>query len=415
MTGTLPINLHDLIRQRTIEGERVEYKAGWNPQSVLHTVCAFANDFHNLGGGYVVLGVEELNGQPVLPPKGIDSGRIDSVQNELLRLGQSAMQPHYHPLTGVYEVEGRTILALWAPGGETRPYKARVSLARGGTDWAYYIRRHSSTVRARGADERELLSLAATVPFDDRYHQEASLTDLSPRLIERFLRDVGSDLALETGLSTEALGRRMNIVGGPSEACFPKNVGLLFLNEAPHRFFPATQIDVVWFPDGPGGDRFEEKELRGPLAVILREAIDFIGRNYLKETVIKHPHQPEAERFWNFPLRGYRGSPSERDLPPLVRGAGAGGGTHHAAGTDDLELSRRRPVDPHGRSADRSRHQPPLPEPPHRRVSEGARLGRGPVYGHSEDPARHAREWVTDPDLRDRRRPHLVPGPSSRT
>ena len=302
MTGTLPINLQDLLLQRTIEGERVEYKAGWNPQSVLHTICSFANDFQNLGGGYVVLGVEELNGQPVLPPKGMDSGRIDPLQNELLRLGQSAIQPHYHPLTGVYEVEGRTILVLWAPGGETRPYKARVSLASGGTEWAYYIRRHSSTVRARGADERELLSLAATVPFDDRYHQAASLDDLSPRLIERFLRDVGSDLALETGPSTETLGRRMNIVGGPSEACFPKNVGLLFFNEAPHRFFPVTQIDVVWFPDGPGGDRFEEKEFRGPLAVILREAIDFIGRNYLKETVIKLAQRPEAERFWNFPL-----------------------------------------------------------------------------------------------------------------
>ena len=302
MTGKLPINLQDLLLQRTIEGERVEYKAGWNPQRVLHTICAFANDFHNLGGGYVVLGVEELNGQSVLPPKGIDAGRIDSVQNELLRLGQFAIQPHYHPLTGVYEVEGRTILVLWAPGGETRPYKARVSLARGGTEWAYYIRRHSSTVRARGADERELLSLAATVPFDDRYRQAASLDDLSPRLIERFLRDVGSDLALETGASTETLGRRMNIVGGPPEACFPKNVGLLFFNEAPHRFFPATQIDVVWFPDGPGGDSFEEKEFRGPLSIILREAIDFIARNYLKEIVIKHPHQPEAERFRNFPL-----------------------------------------------------------------------------------------------------------------
>ena len=302
MTGTLPINLQDLLLQRTIEGERVEYKAGWNPQSVLHTICAFANDFHNLGAGYVVLRVEELNGQPVLPPKGIDSGRIDSVHNELLRLGQFAIQPHFHPLTGVYEVEGRTILVLWAPGGETRPYKARVSLARGGAEWAYYIRRYSSTVRARGADERELLSLAATVPFDDRYHQAASLDDLSPRLIEQLLRDVGSDLALETGLSTETLGRRMNLVGGPPEACFPKNVGLLFFNEVPHRFFPATQIDVVWFPDGPGGDRFEEKEFRGPLSIILREAIDFIARNYLKETVIKHPHQPEAERFWNSPL-----------------------------------------------------------------------------------------------------------------
>ena len=101
--------------------------------------------------------------------------------------------------------------------------------------------------------------------FDDRYQQAASLDDLSPRLIEQFLREVGSDLAFETGLSTETLGRRMNIVGGPSEACFPKNVGLLFFNEAPRGFFPATQIDVVWFPDGPGGDRFEEKEFRGPL------------------------------------------------------------------------------------------------------------------------------------------------------
>ena len=302
MNGSLPINLDDLLMQRTIEGERVEYKAGWNPQTVLHTICAFANDFHNLGGGYVVLGVEEREGLAVLPPSGTDPGRIDAVQNELLRLGESYLQPRYHPIVGVYEIDGGTILVLWAPGGETRPYKARVSLARGATEWAYYIRRHSSTVRAKGADEREMLSLAATVPFDDRYHQAASLDDLSPRLIQQFLRAVGSDLALESRLSTEALGRRMNVVGGPTEACFPKNVGLLFFNEAPHRFFPATQIDVVWFPDGPGGDRFEEKEFRGPLAIILREAIEFVDRNYLKETVIKHPRQPEAERFWNFPL-----------------------------------------------------------------------------------------------------------------
>ena len=301
MIGKLPININDLLRQRTIEGERIEYKAGWNPVAVLHTICAFANDFHNLGGGYVVLGVEEHNGRPLLPPRGLDPERVDAVQRELLELGHSAMQPHYHPITADYTVEGRTILVLWVPGGETRPYKARVDLAKGGAQWAWYIRKHSSTVRARGADERELLGLAATVPFDDRYHQTASLDDLSLPLIERFLRDVGSDLAPVT-LPMEALGRRMNIVGGPSEASFPKNVGLLFFNEAPHRFFPATQIDVVWFPDGAGGDRFEEKEFRGPLSVILRDAIGFIGRNYLKETVVKHPQRPEAERFWNFPI-----------------------------------------------------------------------------------------------------------------
>ena len=303
MTGKLPINIDHLLRQRAIEGERIEYKAGWNPQSVLHTICAFANDFHNLGGGYVVLGVEEQNGRPILPPRGIGPDDIDAIQNELLNLGHAAIQPPYHPLAATYNVDGRTILVLWAPGGETRPYKARVNLSAERNDWAYYIRRHSSTVRARGQDERELLSLAATVPFDDRYRQTASLDDLSHRLIREFLGEIGSELASEAeDLSVEDLGKRLNIVGGPPEAMFPKNVGLLFFNERPDKFFPATQIDVVWFPDGPGGDQFEEKEFRGPLSIILSEAISYIERNYLKETVVKYPHKPEAERFWNFPI-----------------------------------------------------------------------------------------------------------------
>ena len=302
MTVALPINIDGLLRRRTIESERVEYKAGWNAESVLHTLGAFANDFHNLGGGYVVLGVEERDGRPVLPPKGLDAHVIDGIQKEMPNLGNSAIQPPYQPLTAFHEIDGRTILILYAPGGETRPYRARVSLSTGSRDWAYYIRKHSSTVRARGEDERELLGLAATVPFDDRYHQNASLDDLSLRLIQQHLQDVGSDLFPQLAeLSMEVLGRRMNIVGGPSEASFPKNVGLLFFNDRPHEFFPATQIDVVWFPDGPGGDYFEEKEFRGPLAAILRDAITYIERNYLKEAVIKHADKPEADRFWNFP------------------------------------------------------------------------------------------------------------------
>ena len=34
MTSKLPINLADLLRQRTDEGERIEYKAGWNPCAI---------------------------------------------------------------------------------------------------------------------------------------------------------------------------------------------------------------------------------------------------------------------------------------------------------------------------------------------------------------------------------------------
>lgn len=303
MIPKLPVNIQDLLHHRTVESERIEYKEGWNPEVILHTLCAFANDFHNLGGGYVLIGVAEENGQPQLPPVGVTHSEIDAIQKELLNLGYSAIVPHFHPLTATYEIQGKTILVLWAPGGETRPYKAKTSLSSKKNDWAYYLRKHSSTVKATGEDERELMSLAATVPFDDRYRQTATLGELSPWLMREFLQDIKSELALEAReLDIEALGRRMNVVGGPAEMTFPKNVGLLFFNEHPEQFFPATQIDVVYFPDGAGGDRFEEKEFRGPLGHIARDVVDYIQRSYLKEGVVKHPDRPEAERFWNYPL-----------------------------------------------------------------------------------------------------------------
>jgi predicted HTH transcriptional regulator len=84
MTSELPINLENLLRQRQVEGERIEYKAGWNPDAILRTLCAFANDFENLGGGYVVIGQDcDANGRPVFPPVGVPEDQLDKIQREL--------------------------------------------------------------------------------------------------------------------------------------------------------------------------------------------------------------------------------------------------------------------------------------------------------------------------------------------
>ena len=303
MSSKLPINLHDLLRQRTVEGERIEYKAGWNPDAIIRTLCAFANDFENLGGGYIVIGQDcDDAGRPVFPPKGLDAGQIDRIQRELLQ-HCNLIQPPYFPMLSLERFEARSLIVLWAPGGETRPYKAPRAVTAKKKEYHYFIRRYASTIEAKDEDERELISLTATVPFDDRYNQHARVDDISTRLMVDFLREVGSALADKAvDLSAEALGRQMNVVSGPLERPLPKNVGLLFFNEEPGRFFPATQIDVVYFPEGPGGDQFEEKVFVGPLSQITRDALSFIERNYLKETVIKHPDRPEAERLWNFPL-----------------------------------------------------------------------------------------------------------------
>lgn len=46
----LPINIYELIHAKVVESERIEYKSGWNKEDILHTICTFANDFHNWGG-----------------------------------------------------------------------------------------------------------------------------------------------------------------------------------------------------------------------------------------------------------------------------------------------------------------------------------------------------------------------------
>ena len=65
----LPININDLITGQTVEWDRIEFKEGWNPEAVLHTMCAFANDINNWGGGYIITGIAEKEGMPIFPPK----------------------------------------------------------------------------------------------------------------------------------------------------------------------------------------------------------------------------------------------------------------------------------------------------------------------------------------------------------
>jgi len=96
--------------------------------------------------------------------------------------------------------------------------------------------------------------------------------------------------------------RQMAIVSGPDEELHPLNVGLLFFNEHPDRFFPYTQIDVVHFPDGPGADVFTEQTFKGPLDKMLRDALAHINAMYLRETVIKVPGQAESIRCFNYPI-----------------------------------------------------------------------------------------------------------------
>ena len=81
----LPINIELLIKQRIVENYRIDYKRNWNPEDIIHSICAFVNDIDNWGGGYIVVGIEEINGMPKFPISGLEKNSIDNINKELLQ------------------------------------------------------------------------------------------------------------------------------------------------------------------------------------------------------------------------------------------------------------------------------------------------------------------------------------------
>ena len=47
----LPINITDLINRRAVKNARVGYKRNWSPETILYSICVFAN----VGADIIVL------------------------------------------------------------------------------------------------------------------------------------------------------------------------------------------------------------------------------------------------------------------------------------------------------------------------------------------------------------------------
>lgn len=299
----LPINISDLINQRVVENARIDYKADWNPEPILHSICAFANDIDNWGGGYIIIGVEDEDGMPKFPIKGLEKSSIDRINKELLQKC-NLIEPRCIPVVEQVTYQEKEIIVLWIPGGADRPYKCPVSFPTekaAKSTKAYYIRKMSNTIRANQLEERELLLLAKNQPFDDRANHMARIEDMKSSLISEFLYAVNSDL-YEASLKSPVseIATSMRLVGGPSEMRRPLNVGLMFFNERPDEFFPYARIEVVDKPD-PTGIGMTEKIFTGPLDRQLKDALSYIQNYILKEKVTKIPGQAEAERIYNYP------------------------------------------------------------------------------------------------------------------
>lgn len=130
---SLVTNINDLLNKQKIESNCIEFKKGRNPASIHHSICAFANDFDNLGGGYIIVGVNTDNktGVAVRPVAGVPMEKIDGILQEMVGYNNK-MTPYYLPRTSVEEIDEKHLVVIWCPAGSYRPYSVPVNVTAKG-------------------------------------------------------------------------------------------------------------------------------------------------------------------------------------------------------------------------------------------------------------------------------------------
>ncbi|MDX3917476.1 MULTISPECIES: RNA-binding domain-containing protein [Olivibacter] len=298
----LHTNILDLISGRTVENDRVEYKKGWNPGAIYRSICAFANDFDDIGGGYIIVGIEEINGRPILPPIGIDEDDIDRIQKEMIGFN-NLINPAYYPKLSIEDVQGKKVLVIWALSGQNRPYEVPDEINAKEKRYYYYIRQLGSSVKANKQQREELISISNKIPFDDRPNTNASIDDISFTLLKEHLRQINSRLLdwVDMHSKKEILGQ-MELLYGPPELQYPRNVALMLFSENPEKFFPYSHVEIVHFPKGADDPEFfEAAPIDGPVPQMIRQTLLYLRTTVLKEKVRKVKGQAETIRVWNYP------------------------------------------------------------------------------------------------------------------
>lgn len=298
----LPTSLKNILDNSIVEQARVEYKSDWNPQSILHTICAFANDIDNFSGGYIIIGIEEKDGIPIRPIKGLELNKIDLIQKEILEYCHKCIEPKYVPLIDVQTIDEKKCIVVRCYSGLDRPYKCLDDVyVKESKNKSYFIRKGSSSIKATTQAEKELFSLSGIIPYDDRINYNTSLNDLNINLIRKYLFDINSNLlSLSESMSLEELCENLQITSGPKEAIHPRNVGLLFFSYNPEKYIPYSYIDLTIIYD-PTGEGMIEKQFKGPINIQYFDVMQFIKNNIIEEKIFKISGQMEAKRYFNYP------------------------------------------------------------------------------------------------------------------
>ena len=187
------MELVDLKTLLVRESDQVEWKENVaDIDKVVATLSAFANDWSNLGGGYVVCGAREEkdeHGFPRVDVVGLSASRLKEIEGKVLAACRERVSPSIAPL--VQELPGksedRRILVFIMPATKS-PHIFR----SGDNAGKYFVRISRETREARNGILRELLvRKGALEEWDRRICGTATVNDLDLLALRDALQRMG--------------------------------------------------------------------------------------------------------------------------------------------------------------------------------------------------------------------------------
>ncbi|MDE5609709.1 MAG: putative DNA binding domain-containing protein [Bacteroidales bacterium] len=308
----LPINIEDLLRKNKVESNRIEFKKGWNPDEIFRTICAFATDFEDTGGGYILIGVEQdEGGMAKRPVMGLPLESIDAINKKMVNY-ENKIYPRYLCKTSVEEVDGKYIYVIWAPSGINRPYCVCENVTVKKSPQKFYVRSKASTIEAKGEILDQVRDLATRIPFDERGNEAITIDDISGTLVYEHLKAVGSKLRENFHIRPlQDILEAMDLLTGPTERRVIKNVAAMMFCDHPEKFFPVTQVDIVHFPEGSIENPdyiIEASKIVGPVPKMIADALSYIRTNVIKQRIVKPEDNERSIKVFNYPYQAFEES-----------------------------------------------------------------------------------------------------------
>jgi ATP-dependent DNA helicase RecG len=300
------------------ESEQVEWKENVSdPDDVAETLSAFANDWSNLGGGYVVCGAAEEKdeyGFPRIAMTGLAAARLKEIEGRVLTACRDRVSPSIAPLVQELPSQSpdRRILVFVMPATRAAHlFRRREGPGR------YFVRVSRETREARNGILRELLVRKGTLEeWDRRPCPTATVADLdllalrdSLHRMNVFHPDRGIDDYLSDTKSLSPfvppLCHREPLTG----ILRPRNFAMLLYGRNLQSHIPGA---YALFSVYPGPDRSEphaeRHELAGTLVDQARRLLELLGAqsyivfdksNRATPNAVKYPPQALHEAMVN--------------------------------------------------------------------------------------------------------------------